>query len=183
MARIAIALMFTAGACAEGDVGSRVQLTTTTLPTTTTSVPPSTSTTVAPTSVVTRRRAAPPPPSVPASAVSAPAGEGHPPEGNQGAQIQLATISPVGDVEAAIHLAWGNEGTRAVRVARCESGLRPAARNGPHAGLFQVNVRIHAARIARMGFTTAQMYEAGPNIAVAHALWAEQGWRPWTCAA
>lgn len=88
-----------------------------------------------------------------------------------------------GDVEAAICTAWGDECGPAVAVARCESGLRPEARNGNHAGLFQVNVRIHAGRIARMGYTTAQMFEAEPNIAVAHALWAEQGWRPWTCAA
>ena len=82
----------------------------------------------------------------------------------------------------AIRAAFGPAGEKAVAVAKCESGLRPGARNGPHAGLFQVNTAIHAARIKRMGYTVAQMFQAGPNIAVARALYAESGWRPWTCA-
>lgn len=95
---------------------------------------------------------------------------------------QTATNYDAGSVEAAICEAFGDQCAKAVAVARCESGLRPWARNGPHVGLFQVNVYIHGARIHRMGFSVAQMVEAGPNIAVARALWLEQGWRPWTCA-
>lgn len=90
-------------------------------------------------------------------------------------------VAPAGAIEQMIRAAWPEDPDRAVRIAKCESGLRPNARNGPHAGLLQINVQIHAKRIARMGFTVEQMFEAAPNIAVARALWLESGWRPWSC--
>ena len=37
----------------------------------------------------------------------------------------------------------------------------------------------HIDRIQRLGFTWAQMYEVGPNLAVAYDLWLEQGEHPW----
>jgi hypothetical protein len=70
---------------------------------------------------------------------------------------------------------------QAVRVARCESTLNPTATNGHHAGLFQVAEPYHRARIARLGFTWAQMLEPAPNTAVAADLYAESGWQPWSC--
>lgn len=79
----------------------------------------------------------------------------------------------------------------AVRVAGCEStgdetgnNLNEAAKNGPHAGLFQLSRIYHEERARRLGFTWDQMFQAGPNIAVAVDLFAEQGsWSPtWTCA-
>ena len=39
--------------------------------------------------------------------------------------------------------------------------------------------RVHLDRIHRLGFTWAQMYEVGPNLAVAYDLWLEQGETPW----
>ena len=39
--------------------------------------------------------------------------------------------------------------------------------------------RVHIDRIHHLGFTWAQMYEVGPNLAVAFDLWLEQGTRPW----
>lgn len=82
----------------------------------------------------------------------------------------------------AICQAFGPECGKAIAVAHCESTLNPRAVNGQFRGLFQVGVRIHAARIARLGYTPDQMLEVGPNIAVAVDLRREQGWRPWECA-
>ncbi len=84
-------------------------------------------------------------------------------------------------VAAAIRAAFGSAGDKAVAVARCESRLIPTARNGVHAGLFQLSRRWHEGRARRLGFTWAQMYEAGPNIAVALDLYREAGFQPWSC--
>jgi hypothetical protein len=92
-----------------------------------------------------------------------------------------AVVSIVGDVQQAICGAFRAACQWALRVARCESGFNPRATNGSHRGLFQISIRWHAARIARMGFTLDQMWEVGPNIAVALAIHEEQGGGPWQC--
>ena len=93
--------------------------------------------------------------------------------------------APTGDVAAIIRAGFARFGPdvaeQAVRVAQCESTLNPAATNGHHAGLFQIAEPYHRARIARLGFTWAQMLEAGPNVAVAADLYGESGWQPWSC--
>jgi hypothetical protein len=73
---------------------------------------------------------------------------------------------------------------QAVRIAGCETGgtYNPAVVNSSgHTGLFQLAPRYHTARAQRLGFTWDQMREARPNALVAADLYAEQGWRPWTC--
>lgn len=73
---------------------------------------------------------------------------------------------------------------QAVRVSGCETGRTydPAVVNSSgHTGLFQLSPRYHTARAQKLGFTWDQMRQAVPNIAVAADLYAEQGWRPWTC--
>jgi len=72
---------------------------------------------------------------------------------------------------------------QAVRVAHCESTLRPAAKSpgGGNWGLFQINT-VHRGRVATMGFDWNQMLEPWANAVVAADLWAQQGWRPWSCA-
>ena len=92
-----------------------------------------------------------------------------------------AAVVPVGGIQEAICNAFGRACAWALRVARCESGFNPRATNGSHRGLFQVSMRWHAARIARMGFTPDQMWEVGPNISVALAIYNEQGGGPWQC--
>lgn len=85
-------------------------------------------------------------------------------------------------VEAAIRAIWpADSADKAVRVAWCESNDKPAVRNGQFYGLFQVGVRVHAERISRLGYTTADMLTPEPNIRVALDLYAEQGWTPWSC--
>lgn len=72
---------------------------------------------------------------------------------------------------------------QAIRVAHCESTLRPEAISpgGGNWGLFQIN-RVHAGRVAAMGYEWHEMLMPWQNAVVAADLWAEQGWRPWTCA-
>lgn len=70
----------------------------------------------------------------------------------------------------------------AKRVIACESTWNPQAvgRAGER-GLAQVHP-IHRQRIEAMGFTWDDMFDPVSNLTVAHALWSEQGWRPWSCA-
>lgn len=105
------------------------------------------------------------------------------------APIQAASVSRpvvVGEIADLIRSVFGRFGAdiaeQAVRVAQCESHLNPRATNGSHVGLFQISGRYHQGRVARLGFTWSQMYEAGPNTTVAADLFGEQGWRPWACA-
>lgn len=97
--------------------------------------------------------------------------------------VAESTGTPVLAVIRAGFARFGPEvAEEAVRVAKCESGLNPRAANGQHAGLMQISRTYHAARVARLGFTWAQMFEAGPNVAVAADIYRESGgWGPWTC--
>lgn len=72
---------------------------------------------------------------------------------------------------------------QAVEVARCESGLNPAAVSpgGGNHGLFQIN-RVHTGWVSSLGFGWGQMLEPYANAQVAAQLWSEQGWGPWSCA-
>lgn len=72
---------------------------------------------------------------------------------------------------------------QAVRVATCESSLDHTAISpgGGNWGLFQINT-VHRARVEAMGYTWDQMLLPFENAQVAAAIWAEQGWRPWSCA-
>lgn len=89
---------------------------------------------------------------------------------------------PVGSVEAVIAEVFGADGAAAVRVARCESHLDPAAvsRGGGNWGLFQIN-RAHAGRVARMGYRWEDLLDARVNALVARSIFQESGWRPWAC--
>lgn len=55
----------------------------------------------------------------------------------------------------------------------------PTKQNGRYWGLYQVDVNLHAARIAELGYTRADMLEAYPNTVVAFTLWLDSGWHPW----
>lgn len=121
-------------------------------------IPPSTTTTIPPTTTTTRLRVVSPTTTI----------------------VEEPVAVPAGSVEEMIIATFGSEGNRAIQVAKCESGLNPAARSGQYMGLFQLG-NYHRARAARLGFTWDQMLQAGPNIAVAYDLWQEQGWGPWSC--
>lgn len=77
------------------------------------------------------------------------------------------------------------EAERAVRIARCESGFNPSARNGQYRGIFQMGSR----EFARFG--KGSPFDARANIAAAYAYWdygnnkrmgdGRGSWRPWQC--
>lgn len=83
----------------------------------------------------------------------------------------------------AVRLAFGGTGVaeRMVRISWRESRWDPTARNRRTSavGCLQILTRTHARRIARLGFTTRQMSEAGPNAAVARSLYDDAGLSPW----
>lgn len=72
---------------------------------------------------------------------------------------------------------------QAIQVARCESGLRwdAVSPGGGNWGMFQIN-RVHQGRVNGMGYAWQEMLYPWQNARVAASIWAEQGWRPWTCA-
>lgn len=64
-------------------------------------------------------------------------------------------------------------------IAHRESRWTPTARNGQHFGCVQIATNVHAARIARHGFTKTDLLRAWPNAVIARSLYLEQGFRPW----
>ena len=89
-----------------------------------------------------------------------------------------AIVSNVGDIESTICGYSWDCGT-ALRIARCESGLRPDAvsYDGSSFGLFQI-WQGHAYRWPDFWQAWA---DPARNTAWAHELWSEQGWWPWAC--
>jgi len=85
----------------------------------------------------------------------------------------------VGDVEWLVRQTFPEDPDRAVRIAKRESGLQPGASNGQYAGIMQIGTTTHAALIASMGYSAADMYHAAPNLAVARRLFDAAGWSPW----
>lgn len=74
-------------------------------------------------------------------------------------------------------LRWADSG-----VTTCESTDNPKATNGRQVGLMQIDVPSHEARIARHGYTPADLLRPIPNLIVAESIWREQGAGPWpTC--
>ena len=87
-----------------------------------------------------------------------------------------------GTVQAVITEVFGAHGNAAIGVARCESGLNPGAisRGGGNWGLFQIN-KVHAKRVANMGYAWEDLLDARVNAIVAKSIFDESGWRPWAC--
>ena len=87
------------------------------------------------------------------------------------------------DCPTAIRRAFAGTGVaeKMVRISWRESRWDPTARNkhSSAVGCAQILTRTHARRIARLGFTTRQMSEAGPNAAVARSLYDDAGLSPW----
>ena len=82
---------------------------------------------------------------------------------------------PLAPSPRAWHVPW----ECAERTIKCAAGLDPPATGlAGERGLMQIAF-VHIARIQRLGFTWAQMYEVGPNLAVSYSLWQEQGETPW----
>jgi hypothetical protein len=86
------------------------------------------------------------------------------------------------EVVAVIREVFGPNGDAAIRVANCESHLNPRAisRGGSNWGLFQIN-KVHAKRVAAMGYRWEDLLDARVNTTVAKAIFDGSGWGPWAC--
>jgi soluble lytic murein transglycosylase-like protein len=76
---------------------------------------------------------------------------------------------------------------KAVRVARCESGLDPTAVSpgGGNWGLFQINT-VHKATVQQLGYSWSQINDPYVNARVARYIYDDaartgSGWQPWSC--
>jgi len=84
---------------------------------------------------------------------------------------------PITDIEKEIHLVFGDDWEKALRIFECESGLNPKAvntnnKNGTFdAGLPQIN-SVH-------GIKAKWLKNPSISIRVAKQLFDEQGWSPW----
>ena len=91
-------------------------------------------------------------------------------------------------VKAKIRAVFGRHGRDAIRVAQCESSLRPGATNSYRGadgrrhvvrGLFQIS------DVHRGSYYPAvherRLLTADYNIQVAHKIFRDQGWTPWSC--
>jgi hypothetical protein len=74
-----------------------------------------------------------------------------------------------------IRAVFGSYGSQAVRVARCESGLRTWASNGQYLGLFQMGSYARA----RYGHGSDAWTQA--RAAYRYFVDAGRDWSPWTC--
>jgi hypothetical protein len=72
------------------------------------------------------------------------------------------------------HYNWRCE--RAMRVLECESKGNPNATGAlGEAGLFQLHP-VHRPKAAGRS-----LYDPSVNVEVAHQIWMDQGWGPWSC--
>ena len=105
-------------------------------------------------------------------------------EARAAAAAPAPSSAPAGSVEQLIHAYFGASGSKAVQVARCESGLNPRAVSpgGGNHGLFQIN-NVHQGTFQSVtGAPWSAVYDAEMNTRFAHWLWSQQGWGPWACA-
>lgn len=106
------------------------------------------------------------------------------PEPAPAAEAPAPAVSPSGggSAEDAIAAYFGDVYDKAVRVARCESGLDPGAVSpgGGNWGLFQINT-VHRGMVESMGYSWDQILDPYVNADVARHIYDSSGWGPWGC--
>lgn len=71
--------------------------------------------------------------------------------------------------------------TKALAVARCESGFDPSAYGSGNAGVFQQAVPYWPGRAKEYGFPDWSVYNGRANIIVSIRMAHRDGWGAWTC--
>jgi hypothetical protein len=103
--------------------------------------------------------------------------------GNMPPSPPPAPAAAPGTVEAIITAEFGPVAPEAIRVARCESGLNPNARNGQFRGLYQIGA-MHAAQweaVTGADFWSTWM-DPTLNARFARWLYGQSGsWAAWSC--
>lgn len=77
---------------------------------------------------------------------------------------------------------YGHSVTKAVSVARCESGLRPRARSAYYGGVYQQAFSYWPGRARRFGHAGESIFDAYANIDVSLKMARAYGWGQWGCA-
>lgn len=79
---------------------------------------------------------------------------------------------------------WSVEGgpSKALSVARCESGFDPKAYGGGNLGVFQQNSRYWPGRAKAYGFRGYSAFNGRANVIVSIRMAHRGGWSPWSCA-
>jgi hypothetical protein len=70
--------------------------------------------------------------------------------------------------------------SKAVAVARCESGLEPDAHSSGNAGVYQHATRYWPGRAAAWGFRGWSVYNGRANVIVTLRMVHRAGWNPWS---
>jgi hypothetical protein len=85
-------------------------------------------------------------------------------------------------ITATITSVFGTNAAEAIKIAQCESGLRPTAVSPTNDhGLFQINA-VHQPDFTRAtGQPWSAVYDAMTNTRYAKWLYDRQGWAPWSC--
>jgi hypothetical protein len=90
-------------------------------------------------------------------------------------------VIPSGGIEDMICSAFGDQCSKALSVAWCESNYNPGVVGGAgERGLFQIHP-VHIPNLGPYGGWDA-MFDPSANIAYAYALYSGSGWGPWSCA-
>jgi hypothetical protein len=77
---------------------------------------------------------------------------------------------------------YGHSVTRAVSVARCESGLRPRARSAYYGGVYQQAFSYWPGRAGKFGHPGESIFDAYANVDVSLKMARAYGWGHWGCA-
>ena len=72
--------------------------------------------------------------------------------------------------------------TKALAVARCESGFDPSAYGSGNAGVFQQAVPYWPGRAKEYGFPGWSVYNGRANVIVSIRMAHRDGWGAWSCA-
>lgn len=72
--------------------------------------------------------------------------------------------------------------SKAIAVARCESGFDPRAHANGNAGVFQHRTTYWPGRARTWGFPGASVYNGRANVIVSVRMAARFGWDAWSCA-
>ncbi|CAN5718535.1 hypothetical protein BH20ACT2_BH20ACT2_04680 [soil metagenome] len=95
----------------------------------------------------------------------------------------LASCTPQEFAAVAIHREFPEVEQQATAIAKCESGLDPAAVSpgGGNVGLFQINT-VHRGLVADLGYSWDQLTDPSVNASVARVIYDQaNGWGPWSC--
>jgi len=89
--------------------------------------------------------------------------------------LAIPNVASASSATRAISVIFGPYASQALRVARCESGLRTNAWNGQYHGLFQMGVNERA--------TYGDGYDAWSQTRAAYRYFVSSGrdWSPWSC--